>query len=185
MKTTKLYRGYSLDMIPELIKMLKGELSGCSNYTNTLDFSREYGTVVWEFALGENKIITEDISDRKIYVEDYDSGILSANNIDGYRWKISDTGIYHYRVNNSVLKLENIYYIHKNTNKNISNICKINRKFANKTQKEMAQKNAINRVEISDYERGIKRPSLEKIIKLWSEIPVPQKISVSWKYITL
>lgn len=60
------------------------------NLTTSFEFACEYGDIILVYELQSKNISEESISNRKSRVEDYDA-IMEQKNIDGYRWKISDT----------------------------------------------------------------------------------------------
>jgi len=113
MENIKLYRWYDTHNLSELISLLREGSEGISNYTNSLDFSSDYGDIVWEYEIVKNiDVREENINERKVIVEDYDK-IIDSQWIDGYRWLISDKWVHHYRIKNTCLKLLKIHYINK------------------------------------------------------------------------
>jgi len=147
------------------------------NLTSSLKFAGNYGDIILVYELQSNNFIEELIIDRQSDVRVYDE-YIQDNGIDGYRWKISDTGIYHYRAKKSSLRLVKIIYLEEDIENTVSALTRFNRKYCGLNQTEFSEQTWIPRVKISEYENAVREPSLEKIAILSSLIDIPQELSV-------
>lgn len=147
------------------------------NLTNSLDFAKWYGDIVLVYSWEDENILEEDIFQRADDVRSYDQKI-DQKNISGYKWKISNTWIYHYRVKTNLLKLQKIIYTATSSKETISSLTRFNRKYLRLNQTEFSQKIWIPRVKVSEYENAQREPSLEKISLLSSLVDIEQEIQV-------
>ncbi|MDA9129052.1 helix-turn-helix transcriptional regulator [Candidatus Gracilibacteria bacterium] len=171
-----LYRGISSENLSVGAKYL--------NLTTDFNFAKDYGNIVLVYSMRDINILEEDISERKDDVRKYDKEIQQKN-ITGYKWKISDIGIYHYRVKASELTLEKIIYTSVKAKDTISALTRFNRKYLQLNQTEFSRKIRIPRVKISEYENAMREPSLEKIALLGSLIDIPQEMNVGTRKVIL